>query len=72
MLCKNGKRKSQLIEGEQGGISKSQNWHGGGGFKFYELAPNLLNRDKYGNLVINKRYNADMLAAAMADRKSVV
>ncbi len=59
-------RMRQVIEGEQGGISKSQNWHGGGGFKFYELAPSLLNRDKYGNLVINKRYNADMLAAAMA------
>ena len=38
----------------------------GGGFKFYELAPSLLNKDKYGNLVINKDYNADMLAAAMA------
>lgn len=54
------------IDAEQGGISKSQNWKGGGGFKFYELAPSLLNHDKYGNLVINKEYNADMLAAAMA------
>lgn len=59
-------RLKKVIEGEQGGISKSQNWHGGGGFKFYELAPSLLNKDKYGNLVINKDYNADMLAAAMA------
>ena len=56
----------KVIEGEQGGISKLQNWQGGGGFKFYELAPSLLNTDKYGNLVINKHYNADMLAAAMA------
>lgn len=59
-------RLKKVIEGEQGGISKSQNWQGGGGFKFYELAPTLLNHDKYGNLVINKDYNADMLAAAMA------
>lgn len=59
-------RMKKVIEGEQGGISKSQNWQGGGGFKFYELAPSLLNHDKYGNLVINKDYNADMLAAAMA------
>lgn len=59
-------RMKKVIEGEQGGISKLQNWQGGGGFKFYELAPSLLNRDKYGNLVINKEYNADMLAAAMA------
>ena len=55
-----------VIQGEQGGISKSVSWQGGGGFKFYELAPSLLNHDKYGNLVINKEYNADMLAAAMA------
>lgn len=59
-------RMRKVIEGEQGGISKSQNWKGGGEFKFYELAPSLLNHDKYGNLVINKEYNADMLAAAMA------
>ena len=59
-------RMKKVIEGEQGGISKSVNWNGGGGFKFYELAPSLLNHDKYGNLVINKDYNADMLAAAMA------
>ncbi len=51
---------------DQGGISKSSGWKGGGGFKFYELAPSLLKEDKYGHLVINKEYNADMLAAAMA------
>ncbi len=59
-------RLQKVVEGEQGGISKAQNWQGGGGFKFYELAPSLLNHDKHGNLVINKEYNADMLAAAMA------
>ena len=62
-------RMKKVIEGEQGGISKSQNWQGGGGFRFYELAPSLLNHDKYGNLVINKDYNADMLAAAMAKQQ---
>jgi len=60
-------RLKKVVDGtDQGGISKAQNWQGGGGFKFYELAPSLLNRDKHGNLVINKKYNADMLAAAMA------
>ena len=54
---------------DQGGISKTQDWHGGSGFKFYELAPSLLKEDKYGNLVINKEYNADMLAAAMAKQE---
>lgn len=60
-------RLSRIVDGhDSGGISKAVNWQGGGGFKFYELAPSLLNKDKYGNLVINKDYNADMLAAAMA------
>lgn len=54
---------------DQGGISKAQNWVGGSGFKFYELAPSLLKEDKFGNLVINKEYNADMLAAAMAKQE---
>lgn len=54
---------------DQGGISKSKDWKGGGGFKFYELAPSLLKEDKFGNLVINKEYNADMLAASMAKQE---
>lgn len=54
---------------DQGGISKAQNWKGGNGFKFYELAPSLLKEDKFGNLVINKEYNANMLAAAMAKQE---
>jgi len=51
---------------DQGGISKSVKWKGGGGFKYYYLAPSLLKEDKHGNWVIDERYNADMLAAAMA------
>lgn len=59
-------RLKAVVDGEQGGISKAVNWKGGGGFRFFELAPSLLKKDKYGNWVIDERYNADMLAAAMA------
>ena len=60
-------RLEYIIKGNDlSGVTDETNWQGGGGFKFYELAPSLLNKDKYGNLVINKEYNADMLAAAMA------
>ena len=63
-------RLKKVIDGtDQGGISKAQNWKGGGGFRFYELAPSLLKEDKFGNLVINNEYNADMLAAAMAKQE---
>lgn len=47
------------------GISKSMNWKGGGGFKFYNLASSLLRKDSFGNFVIDENYNANMLAAAM-------
>lgn len=60
-------RLKQVTDGtDQGGISKAQNWQGGSGFKFYELASSLLKEDRFGNLVFNSEYNADMLAAAMA------
>ncbi|MBF0103315.1 MAG: site-specific DNA-methyltransferase [Desulfobacterales bacterium] len=60
-------RLKAVIDGtDQGGISKAVNWQGGGGFKYYYLAPSLLKQDQYDNWVIDERYNADMLAAAMA------
>jgi adenine-specific DNA-methyltransferase len=59
-------RLKEVVNGEQGGISKSINWKGGGGFKFYQLAPSLLNNDKFGNWIISKGYNAEMLALAVA------
>lgn len=62
-------RMKQVVDGEQGGISKAVDWKGGGGFKFYTLAPSLLNQDKFGNWVISQDYNADMLAAAMAKQE---
>ncbi|TVL94910.1 MAG: site-specific DNA-methyltransferase, partial [Candidatus Kuenenia stuttgartiensis] len=59
-------RLRKVVDGtDQGGISKAVNWQGGGGFKYYYLAPSLLKKDKHGNWIIDERYNADMLAAAM-------
>ncbi|MBE9121846.1 site-specific DNA-methyltransferase [Tychonema sp. LEGE 07199] len=59
-------RLKKVIDGEdQGGISKSFNWKGGGGFRYYRLAPSLLEKDKWDNWVINKTYNAAMLAEAL-------
>jgi len=60
-------RMKKVIDGtDQGGISKAVNWQGGGGFKYYYLAPSLLKKDKHDNWIIDERYNADMLAASMA------
>jgi adenine-specific DNA-methyltransferase len=59
-------RLKSVIEGtDTGGITKAVNWKGGGGFRYYKLAPSLLEKDKWGNWVINKEYDANMLAAAV-------
>lgn len=60
-------RLKSVIDGaDSSGISKQLNWQGGGGFKFYELAPTLLEKDKHGNPVFSDKYNAEMLVAAVA------
>lgn len=60
-------RLQKVIDGEdQGGISKSVNWQGGGGFRYYKLAPSLIVNDRWGNPVINPEYNAAQLAEAIA------
>lgn len=59
-------RLKKVIDGEdQTGVSQNANWKGGGGFRYYKLAPSLLEKDKWGNWVINKEYDANMLAAAV-------
>jgi adenine-specific DNA-methyltransferase len=59
-------RLKKVIDGEDpGGITKAVNWKGGGGFRYYRLAPSLLEKDKWGNWAINKTYNAAMLTEAL-------
>jgi adenine-specific DNA-methyltransferase len=59
-------RLKKVIDGEDpGGITEAVNWKGGGGFRYYRLASSLLEKDKWGNWVINKTYNAAMLAEAL-------
>ena len=59
-------RLKKVIDGEDpGGITKAVNWKGGGGFRYYRLAPSLLEKDKWDNWVINKSYNGAMLTEAL-------
>jgi len=59
-------RMQKVIDGEdEGGITKAVNWKGGGGFRYFKLAPSLLEQDKWGNWVINRQYNPAMLAEAL-------
>ena len=60
-------RLKKVIDGDDaGGVTDSTGWKGGGGFRYYRLAPSLLQQDRFGQWVINREYNADMLAAAVA------
>jgi adenine-specific DNA-methyltransferase len=59
-------RLKKVINGEdKGGITQAVNWKSGGGFRYYHLAPSLLEKDKWDNWIINKTYNSAMLAEAL-------
>jgi adenine-specific DNA-methyltransferase len=59
-------RLKKVIDGDdQDGISKAVSWQGGGGFRYYKLAPSLLEQDRWGRWVISKDYDAAMLAEAL-------
>jgi adenine-specific DNA-methyltransferase len=59
-------RMKKVIDGEdKGGITEVVKWKGGGGFRYYRLAPSLLQEDSFCNLIISKMYNAAMLTQAM-------
>lgn len=59
-------RLMNVVDGnDQSGISKSVNWTGGGGFRYFELGPSLIAEDQWGNPIINPEFNPAMLAEAM-------
>lgn len=59
-------RLKKVIDNEdKGGITAAVDWKGGGGFRYYRLAPSLLEKDKWDNWVIHRDYNAAMLTEAL-------
>lgn len=60
-------RLDRVVDGEQGGISKAVNWQGGGGYKFYELAPSLLVPNPKLPTIkqINPEYTFEMMCEAI-------
>ncbi len=59
-------RLRKVIDREDpGGITKAVEWKGGGGFRYYRLAPSLLEKDSWGQWVISRQYNAAMLSEAI-------
>jgi adenine-specific DNA-methyltransferase len=59
-------RLTRLIRGDDpNGVTEQTNFRGGGGFRFMRLAPSLLERDRWGNWVVSREYNAAMLTEAL-------
>ncbi len=59
-------RLRKVIDGaDPGGVTEATGWKGGGGFRYYRLAPSLLEKDKWGQWVISRELNAAMLAEAV-------
>ena len=54
-----------INDSDSGGITKSVNWQGGGGFRYYELGPSLIEEDKWGNPIISKEFDPPKLTQAM-------
>lgn len=66
-------RLKKVIDGDdKGGITEAIGWKGGGGFRYYHLAPSLLEKDKWGNWVISQEFNAAMLAEAVCKLEGFV
>lgn len=60
------KRMKKVVDGNDGlKLSEILDWKGGGGFKFYELAPSFIIIDEFGNPVIDSFYNDTKLIRAM-------
>ncbi len=58
-------RMKQVVSGEdKDGVTDTTGWKGGGGFRYYRLAP-LLEKDRWGNWIIARTYNSSMLAEAV-------
>lgn len=59
-------RLDQVVDGEQSGISKAVDWHGGGGYHFYELAESLLVKHPVLPIMqVNPHYTFEMLCEAI-------
>lgn len=59
-------RLRRVIDGQdESGVTESQHWRGGGGFRYFRLAPSLLEKDPWGNWVIAKSYDAAKLSQAV-------
>ena len=57
--------KKVVVGDDPGGVTEATGWNGGGGFRYYTLAPSQMAEDEWGRWVINPAFNAELLARAL-------
>jgi adenine-specific DNA-methyltransferase len=63
-------RLTRIINGEdETGVSSEEDWKGGGGFRYFNLAPSLIETDRFGMSIISKEYNAARYCQVVCGRK---
>jgi adenine-specific DNA-methyltransferase len=59
-------RLRRVIDGEdKTGVTEAAGWTGGGGLRYFRIAPSLIQIDSWGRQVISKEFDAAMLAEAL-------
>ena len=59
-------RMTRIIDGKDpGGVTAATGWAGGGGFRYYRLAPSLVEKDRWGRFVLNRKFSPEMIAEAL-------
>lgn len=59
-------RLQKVIDGQDpGGVTEATGWQGGGGFRYQALAPSLLKQDRWGQWVIDPKFQGELLAEAV-------
>lgn len=57
--------KNVIDNSDRSGVTEATKWQGGGGFRYYTLAPSMLEKDRFGNWIVAQCYNPTMLAEAV-------
>lgn len=60
------RRLRRVVDGQdEGGVTQAAGWRGGGGFRYFRLAPSLMERDEHGRLVPAHSYSDAELSEAV-------
>ena len=66
-------RLGKVIGGaDKGGVTEAVGWKGGGGFRYFRLAPSLIESDRHGRPVLSRAFDDRMLIEAVCGLEGFV